>query len=217
MGKVDMASWDRREQFAFFNKLDCPYFGLTVELDVTEARAFMKNNAIGSYAGMIYLVSRALNGVEELRLRIRGDAVWLHDVVHPSFTVLTRSNRLNFCRGRYVPDAESFLKAAQQLMDAAKDERDLELDPPGDDLIYISCLPWLHFTAISHPVPLSPADSFPRITWGRFEPRAGRVVVALNIQAHHGLADGVHVARFLGDLEKMCAAPHAVFCGGTAG
>lgn len=211
MRSIDMTTWSRREQFMYFKAMDCPYFGLTTELDVTDVRRYMKNNGISSYVGMIYLLSRALNGVEEMRLRIAGEGVVLYDVVHPSFTVLTRSGRLNFCRGRYVHDAGVFIARTQKLMDAAKAEQDLELDPPGDDLIYISCLPWLHFTAISHPVHYSPADSFPRLTWGRFEERGDRLVMALNVQVHHGLADGLHVWHFIEAAQASLGDPGSAF------
>jgi chloramphenicol O-acetyltransferase type A len=43
----------------------------------------------------------------------------------------------------------------------------------------------------------------PRIAWGRFEEREGKLVMPLNVQAHHALIDGVHLAKFFRKVEDL--------------
>ncbi|WP_045217672.1 CatA-like O-acetyltransferase [Desulfonatronovibrio magnus] len=216
MQNINYHEWKRREQYEFFVGMDCPYFSLTTDLDITKTRAYMKENQIPSYLGMIYIVSRALNLVEEFRVRLNlhcdPPEVLLYDIVHPSYAVLIKnSDKLNFCRGIFDPDSMEFLTTNKALMKKAETETNLELDPNRDDLIYISCLPWIHFKSISHPINYNPADFFPRITWGRFVEQGSKVIMALNVNVHHGLIDGLHVSHFIDNLIDLIKSPENVF------
>jgi chloramphenicol O-acetyltransferase type A len=54
-----------------------------------------------------------------------------------------------------------------------------------------------------HPLPLNPLDSVPRVAWGRFEERGNRLFMPLNVQAHHALIDGIHIAKFITRVEEL--------------
>ncbi|WP_031385478.1 CatA-like O-acetyltransferase [Desulfonatronum thiodismutans] len=212
MRKIELASWARADIFYYFSRMEFPYFALTVEVEVGACLEYMKAQNIPSYLGMIFLVSKALNAVEELRVRVVGDEVLLFDVVHPSFTVQTTDGKLNFCRGRHVDEIMRFLEINTPIKeDAQRGVKQGGLDPDNADLIYISCLPWLHFTSLINPVPLKPADSFPRIVWGRFMNRGHGHAMSLNVQIHHGLADGLHVSDFISKLQAFCSVPESGF------
>ncbi len=45
---IDLALWERREAYAFFNAMGQPYCSVTCELDVSPALAFMRQNDIPS-------------------------------------------------------------------------------------------------------------------------------------------------------------------------
>lgn len=47
-----------------------------------------------------------------------------------------------------------------------------------------------------------PADSNPRITWGKAEIRGGRTVLPLTLLCHHALVDGLHISRFYAALDR---------------
>lgn len=51
------------------------------------------------------------------------------------------------------------------------------------------------YTALIQPVPM-PADSNPRITWGKAFEQDGETFLPVSVLCHHGLADGLHIARF---------------------
>jgi len=211
--RIDMQSWGRREQYKYFSGMQWPYCGVACELDVTPARAFMKDHRIGSYLGMIYLVAKAANHVPELRLRIEDGEVYEHEVVHPSFTVQNTSGQLAFCKARYSADPNDFLARTRADMDRTKNTPEQPLQSTGNDELYLSCLPWVHFTSVSHPMNMTPQDAIPRITWGRYEPKGGKTVLAVDILVHHGLADGAHMSQFMLALSGFCADPDAGFAG----
>ncbi|WP_368731474.1 CatA-like O-acetyltransferase [Desulfonatronum sp. SC1] len=68
-----------------------------------------------------------------------------------------------------------------------------------------------------NPVHLKPADSFPRIIWGRFMKRGHGHVMSLNVQVHHGLADGLHISALINTFQDLCSAPDAGFSPATKG
>ena len=69
----------------------------------------------------------------------------------------------------------------------------------GEDalsLIFVSTLPWLYYTDLRQPTP-RPADSNPRVTWGKYRMQNGAATMPVTLLAHHALVDGVHIDRFL--------------------
>jgi chloramphenicol O-acetyltransferase len=51
------------------------------------------------------------------------------------------------------------------------------------------------------------ADSAPRITFGKITETHGRATMPVSIHVHHALADGMHVAQSVEQLEQYLAAP----------
>ena len=47
-----------------------------------------------------------------------------------------------------------------------------------------------------------PADSNPRITWGKSFRQEGRTLLPVTLLVHHALADGIHLARFYEALDR---------------
>jgi chloramphenicol O-acetyltransferase type A len=68
-------------------------------------------------------------------------------------------------------------------------------------MLFLSCVPWFAFTGVTHAVDARSQDSIPRISWGRLVEREGRSILPMNFQLHHGLADGLHVAKFMAAFE----------------
>ena len=76
-----------------------------------------------------------------------------------------------------------------------------------EDLVYVSSLPWMSYTAVSHAMQDPTRDCIPRVMWGRIEERGARWVLPVSVQVHHGLADGGHVARWFRRLQTPLDAP----------
>lgn len=202
--RIDLATWPRRDHFQLFRSQEWPYFSLTVEVDLSTWLPATRAAGRPFYTTLVHEVMTAVNRVEALRTRIRGDEVVLHDQVDVSFTVPWREELFNFCLVDFTPDREAFLARSQAAIAHAQAADGLLLDDPArDGMIFISCLPWLPFTSMTHPVHSTRGDSIPRISWGRVIERDGRLLLPLNLQLHHGLADGVHVARFVEALNNQ--------------
>ncbi len=204
--EIDLETWPRRDHYRMFRGLAQPYFSVTVELDLTEWHRAIKAAGLPFYPAMIHQATKATNAVEAFRLRIRGEQVVRHDVVHPSFTVPWREDLFNLCIVDYDPDLATFLARCAPAIRAAETAPALLQDEPGrDDMVFLSCLPWLGFTGLTQAAS-GGDDAFPRLAWGRLTERAGRKVMPLHVQLHHALADGLHAARFIAELEAGLAA-----------
>ncbi len=71
-----------------------------------------------------------------------------------------------------------------------------------EDLIYITCIPWVSFTNLSHTVSLNKDDSIPRFAWGKYFEENGRILMPFSVQAHHSFVDGIHMGRYYDILQK---------------
>ena len=210
MRKIDLLTWSRCEHFKKFLAFDHPHFGMCANVELTKFYPVIKQSGHSISAAIVYVLARAANAIPEFRYRIRGEEVVEHDVVHPSFTVLSTEDRFGFCMVDYSEDFSAFaLKAAERI--ASMKQNPTLKDPPGhDNLLFMIALPWVSFTSFMHPMHLNPADSVPRFAWGKFFKENGRVKMPLEVQAHHALMDGIHMGRFYAEVQDYFHHPEIV-------
>ena len=156
---------------------------------------------------IVYLVSRVANEIPSFRQRIRGEKVIEYDQVHPSFSVQTKvSDVFSFCEVEYNRSPSIFMQAAKEQMKRMEEEPVLE-DQGQDDYIFLSCLPWISFTGLTHAMHYHPSDSIPRITWGKYFQEGDKIKMPLSLQVHHALVDGGHVGQYYLRWEALAAEP----------
>lgn len=198
---VDMERDPRREQFAYFLDFADPYLGVTAEVDVTGVLAWTERTGSSFFLTILYAAARAANAVPELRRRLRGREVVEYDRCPTSHTVALPDGSYCYCRLDADRPLAEFLSYAAEEQARAAASPSLAAGADGESLLFVSCLPWLRYTALIQPTP-RPADSNPRITWGRYGGRDGRTVLPVTLLVHHALADGRHLARFYEELER---------------
>lgn len=209
MKYIDINNWNRRDHFYHFSQSDMPMYSITTELDVTDLKRFTSENKISFYYSMIYLCTKAVNKVENLKYRIRGDKVVLHDITNPSFTYMDKNSELfKYVSCEYVDNIFEFCNICKNEAEAKDFYMDSAEDEARDDLIYFTCLPWFSFTSISHEFSLNKDDSIPRLSWGKYFERNGRIIINFNIQVNHRLVDGYHIGLFINELNKEISALH---------
>jgi chloramphenicol O-acetyltransferase type A len=208
MRTIDMKNWPRRQHFDFFNKFDHPHFGLSANVDLTTFYPALKHYEVSFTIGIVYAITRAANAIPEFRQRIRLDQVVEHEVVHPSFTLLTDNELFGFCTLEYGEDFKTFAEWATQKMAYVKGHPNLE-NEPGDDFLYMTAIPWISFTSFMHPIHLNPPDSIPRFAWGKFFNEGSSLKMPVGVQVHHALMDGIHMAKFYAELEVYLNNPES--------
>jgi chloramphenicol O-acetyltransferase type A len=211
MKYLDIEAWNRSKHFNLFRHMDYSHFNICANIDISNLQIFIQKNKLSFFKTMVCLTSKTANDIEEFRYRIRADQVVVHDRVDPSFTVLTTADVFSFCTVRYQADIKKFYQEIEERMAAIQGQVCLEDEPGRDDLIYISSIPWISFTSISHPIHLHPVDSIPRISWGKFFEEAGKIKLPLSVQVHHALMDGLHVGKYFQNLQELVADPEVGF------
>ena len=102
------------------------------------------------------------------------------------------------CRG----DFASFLRTALPLHEEAARHGTIEED--ASDLLpyfYVSTVPWVHYTSVTQPTPI-PADSNPRLVWGKYGAEGERITMPVTVLCHHGLVDGRQIGDFYRELHR---------------
>jgi len=207
---IDLSTYPRRAHFELYRAMDYPHFGLTAPVEITRFQAEVKQRGASFTLALIFLLSRSANRLPEFRRRIRlappgtppgaassdGMAIVEHEAVHPAPTLPVGNDLFGFYHADFVDDYAQFTAGAQAAIDRAIADPTLQDEPGRDDWLFFSAIPWVAFTAISHPIHMHPADSVPRISWGKFT-RSGRSTqMPLAVQVNHALMDGLHVGRF---------------------
>lgn len=211
MTTVDLKKWPRKAVFEFYRDFDYPQINVCANIDVTSSVRYLEVQDLSKFKMILWAISHVSNSIDELKYRIRNGNVILHDRVHPSFTVLTEDHLFAFCLARYTQDIRMFFKRVEKGMQECRVNPSLDDEPGQDDVLYVSCLPWIHFTSISHPVKLDAEDAIPRISWGRFKEDNGKIVMPLAVQVHHGLADGYHLGMFFNRMQELVNDPVNLF------
>lgn len=200
---IDMDSYKRRAHFDYFRGLAYPYVGMTVNVDITDWLAKNEQSGRRFFLPFLYAAAKAANAVPELRQRIEGDRIIEFDSCPVSYTLALPGDTYCFCRLDCNLPFSDFLVQAEANRQAAMQSRPLD-DEDDLSLLYISCLPWVSYTALVQPVP-QPADSNPRITWGKYFEQGGRRLIPVSLLGHHALVDGLHAARFYEQLDAALA------------
>lgn len=204
MRTININAWDRQEHYRFFRGSAFAHFHIGCDLDITNFRAKTKVQKLAFSFAMTHVATQAMNAVEAFRYRIRGEAVVLHEVIHPAFTYVAPDKKYfklvvadgNMPLPKFVAQARA--KALSQtgyfVMDDLKGR---------DDFIFISSIPKVSFTHLSHTIPANKDDAVPRLSWGKYYERDGRVLLPFNVQAHHSFVDGDHMGEYLETLQSL--------------
>ena len=213
MRKIDMQTWSRREHFERYSAFAHPHFGMCANVDLTAFYPAVQRRGLSLSVAITFVLARAANAIPPFRYRIRSEVVE-HAVVHPSITILTDEDLFSYCTFEYTEDFSMFAARAAQQIAHVKENPALEDEPFQDDFLFMTAILWVSFTSFMHALPSHPADSIPRIAWGKFFEEGAALKMPLNVQVHHALMDGLHVGRFYAKVQDDLDAPARVL--GTA-
>jgi len=205
MKKIDLENYRRRALWEAFRDRDVPFFSVTAMVDITQFKTIVNQTDHGFFVSLSFLISKAVNSVPELRHRIIKGELFEFDRVDPGFTVSLPDRTFAFCDSRYFEDFDEYQKYATDRINEARKNPDCSTGEKHH-MFFISNLPWISFTSITHPYDKKYA-SIPVISIGRYSRQNEKLIIPIGIQVHHGLVDGIHVAGFFERLSCMCETP----------
>jgi chloramphenicol O-acetyltransferase type A len=208
MHYIDLEKWSRRDHFQAFKTWGYPHFNLCANVDLTPFYPYIKQHGISFNLAITYVITQVANEIREFRYRIRDNQVVEYEIVHPSITIMVKDDLFCFCVLEFDDDFTEFCARTIKRMDDVRRQPSLHNDPERDNLLYMTAIPWVSFTSITHPLDLANLDSVPRIAWGRFFKDGDTLKMPLSVQAHHALVDGVHVGRFFEKMQDFLNQPY---------
>ncbi|KFF12096.1 chloramphenicol acetyltransferase [Chryseobacterium soli] len=202
---INLENWNRKEHFDFFSKMQSPYFGFTTEVDCTKAYHTAKEKGFSFFAAYLHKSMVAVNTVDTFKLRIIDGEVALFDTIHAGTTIGREDGTFGFAYIPFSNDFSVFNARLQQEIQAVHNSTGLRLKNGdiGKDLIRHSTVPWNSFSALLHPTNFDRTESVPKITFGKFSMRDGKKYLPVSVEAHHGLADGLHLAQYLEEFQRQ--------------
>ncbi|MBL4905130.1 MAG: chloramphenicol acetyltransferase [Flavobacteriaceae bacterium] len=203
MNYLNIDAWNRKEHFRHFNELSDPYFGVTVDVDVTDAFSYAKSTEIPFFVLYLHACMRAINQIENFKYRIvDNDKVVIHDVIHASATILRADNTFGFSFINYSDELTAFYQNFKSEKERILNSTNLYPPVNSEDCIYCSAMPWMSFSGHKEPFK-GVKESVPKLAFGKFEDKQGRLKMPVAILVNHALMDGYHVSLFFKEYQKM--------------
>ena len=198
---IDMETYPRRDQFELFNSYAYPYMGLTVNVDITDFLCKVKEREVDFFLSFCWCVYRAANAVPEFKQRIKDGRIVEYPEALMSTTLSMPDGNYCYCDFDCKLPFDEYLPKAKEAKRLAIERGKIEEYADVDASLFCSCVPWLSYSALVQPVP-QPADSNPRITWGKYFEQNGRVLIPLSTLCNHALMDGRHLSLFYAAMDK---------------
>lgn len=189
-----------QSQYRWFKTFSNPCYGLNVKMDVTKVIEYCKKTNTSFFINVLYLITTALNSIDEFKIREVKDEIRLYDTINPTFTVMTDIQVYENAGFKMVDDYSSFYKIAKETIERVKKVtsfKETYNDSTLFDDYYMTCAPWISMESMTHPLCEGNFESLtvPRICWDKYRNEYGRMVMLLNITVSHCYIDGYTLSK----------------------
>ena len=201
---IDWERYPRRAHFEYFHAMPDPYAGVTAQVELTPFFTVCRRDRLPFFLSFLYCAGRAANAVPQLRQRIVNGRPVEFSTCDTSHTVMREDGTYSYCRLNCMQPFEDYLLTALTAQAQAKACGGLDDGEDALSLLFVSSLPWINYAALRQPTPV-PADSNPRLTWGRYGEENGKILMPVTLLVNHALVDGSHIAQFYAALDEALA------------
>jgi chloramphenicol O-acetyltransferase type A len=197
----------RRDRFDFFDRMQSPAVNLCFRMDLPDFRPWCKAQGLAPFHVLLCAVLRAVLQVENFRYRVLEGEVIAIDRLHPSFTVVNQHFDLNLAQFDWSDDVREFVARSQAARAEASAMLALNLNGglsprAAKERVFVTCMPWLDFTSIQHPMASIATPDIPSLAWGKFRDGPDGLQLPFSVQAHHGFVDGYHIHQLAQQIRR---------------
>jgi len=204
MKQFDVENWSRNSQYEFFKDYQDPFFNVTSNLEVKNLYSFCKKHHLSFSLACIYVALKCMNELEEFKLRIHNEKVYLFDSIDIGSTILNDDNTFSFCYFKYQSSIFDFDKKGKEVIENHKAGVKFEPKENTLGLVHCSTLPWISFTSIKH---ARRGDEngmgIPKIIFGKIFEEKNIKKTPFSVEAHHALMDGYHVSLLYTKMQQF--------------
>lgn len=203
---ININTWPRKFYFDYyFQQVKCTY-SFVASIDISNLLAACKQNKIKLYPVMLYIISRAVNGVKELHVDMNEHGqLGQWNFLSPFYTLFQEDEK-TFTNIWTVYDADFSIFHRLYLNDLEQygQIKNFMAKPndPGNTFP-VSCIPWIDFTAFNLNIYDDASYLKPIFTIGKYTMQQGKVMMPLAIQCHHAICDGYHAGLLLNQIKNL--------------
>lgn len=208
MKKIDVNGWDREKTYNWFKTFTNSTYGFNVEMDVTKLVNYAKLHKESFFIDLLYIIVKGLNSIDEMRMRLVDDEPVIYDEINPAFTVMTKTGTFENVRFKNCTDYKTFYDIASEKIEKAKNQDKIgneDYNPENCyDEYYITCVPWISYSQMSHPIPDDKSSqTIPRICWDKYREDNGKYKMTLNITVSHIFVDGYPLSKTFEVIQEL--------------
>jgi chloramphenicol O-acetyltransferase type A len=206
MHEIDLENWNRYKQYKWFSTFRNSTFGINIELDVTDLIKYVKENNKSFFVTFLYVLMKGLNSREEMRIRYVNGKVVMYDDIDPAYTVMTKAGTFENVISKNNDNFEEFYEEVKRDVDKAKnlEKVDDKYNNEEYNQYYITCVPWIDFSGLTHPIPDDKASQVvPRVCFGKYHLLGDRYKMMLNITVSHEFVDGYPLSQVFINIQNM--------------
>lgn len=206
---IPFETWPRRELYQFYRAFFCPLYSVSLEADVTRARAFCREQDLSFFVFCLYVFLRGCNKVDNFRLRERDEQIVDLEVVNVITPVMITPDSDQFTMV-HIPYQESLAAFHQTAKDGIANAKGGIL--PTDTHLNVACLnfePWFSFTGLTGGIS-TPHQDTTLGYWGKYRERDGRLILPYALHCNHAFIDGQHIGQYVAVVEAAFAAPETL-------
>lgn len=196
---IDFSNSNRKNQYEWFSSFENPTYGMNVRIDVSEIVSYTKETNTSFFANFLYVITKAINEMPSMRLRVLDNKPVEYEVIHPSFTVKTEDGSFNNAGFDYSSNYQEFYERCRLAVDANNKETIIDgiYNDTSYDKFYSSCLTTIDIVSVTHPIKASDksSTSVPRIFWDKYIKENDKYYLTLNITVSHALVDGEELSK----------------------
>ncbi|AZQ63667.1 hypothetical protein EI427_15975 [Flammeovirga pectinis] len=207
MKELTLDKWKRKEQFHYFNSFENPNFSVTANICIDGLIQFKKEHTASLHLLYHYFMLKAMNEVEEFKIRIIDEKIYAFDTVYGGTTILKEDETFSFVYLDWFQDFEVFSKVGKAAIQKIIDGEPFEYKENDYPIIHCTTVPWIQFTSVQNPNRGKKLDNgIPSVAFGKIFKQENKTMLPISVQAHHALLDGIHMGKFFTKMEEYCSA-----------
>lgn len=207
---INMDTWPTAQEFYYYTQMAPTSYTINVSLDVSIMRRTLKAEGYKFFPAYLYLVTRAINQQEELRVAVKDGILGHWKTLTPAYPQFHEDDKTtsllwteyNECfqsfYSQYIADTQTYGDSHGILSSKGV--------PPQNSYI-ISCIPWFTFNSFSlhnHGI----KDYYlPSFEAGGFVETKELIQMPLSVTVHHATTDGYHLKVFFEELQRTMNCP----------
>ncbi|WP_121552618.1 CatA-like O-acetyltransferase, family 1 [Gibbsiella quercinecans] len=207
---IDRENWSRSKHHEFYSKFSNPCFNLCVQVEAQRLYECAKDKNESFFQLSLYGILRAANLTPQLKQRTLGDDIIEYSEINVMTPIMTvhESFRQIWCEN--TSTFSDFTADVTRKIEMVKTTKPSPMIVQEENFFCASCLPWLHFSSITH-AEFHLGAAVPTLTWGKL--KSGMIPVACKF--NHAFVDGLHASRFFAHIEEIFTNPDSLWCPST--